>query len=1030
MLNVHPRTSRRRNRLTHAMVAMGAASVLALGALAPNAMAVTELATPEADVIATTAEPVEVAPVDGPTAEPTESVEPGDMTVEPTTPPEPAEPTGEEESSAGDATQEPSTDAVDDLDGALVTEENFADDSGFVIFSDGPDGESAPYVYWSVVDTDGNLVEGATFEFERMGRLVWTGDRDVSDCVAAACNSYDRDTDGGEFLVKGIGGSNNITGTQVQAGDRYRIRPVDPPPGHEWVTSTNWVDSNSRSWVGTGSNQTLDFGKFEVRKLQTAPICTAGYVYGISANGQIQQVAPDGTVTNIGARASDVTSFNGIGIGSDGASVFGYERTNSIRTATIWTYDTATGLWSSTGASINSTNSSRTVDFVAGAVNLQNGLYYLGGFSSNGTVFRVWEYNPATNAITYKGHLNTSSGAGGANNGDLAFDAAGNMFVVRGSGTTTTVFSVTAENLAGASGSTITSSRSASVTTMNNVNGVAFDASGKAFLGSSSQLRSYDMPNWSNSSTVVSSNLNSTDLATCSSPPTITIEKEILGGRVHTDDQFKLTLHQGATLLGDATTTGTETGIQDDRVGPLPTVRGVELSFAETADGTTNLNDYASAYQCTVTYMNGEVDSLAEVNGTSGTITIPATGEAVECVFRNAPLVAGVTIHKDVTDSAGENPEPREGWTVGATTTATTGTATVAPETPTQQTDEDGDASWSIRFGTAADRATVTVAETQQDGYQFESGQCVITHLNGSTATTELTNADATSLTGIGPGDYVECSYVNKPATGQLEIEKAFDVSVPEGSGVTVAFTGTYACVVGTDTVASGTWASTGVGTATLTPAGVLIPVDAECSVTENQPTGSDGLPAASWEWGDYSTDGPVTIEADKIGTITVTNTAAQHLGSVTWNKVDDSDPGTLLSGSEWTIVGPSFPAPGDVVTDCDEATAEECTGLDKDPVAGQFLIVDLEWGDYVLSETKAPAGYFPIPSPIEFTIGAGADLNVELDPVVNDRIDGPALPLTGGLGRDFFTITGLGILVLGLGAVGVTQVRNRREVA
>ena len=47
--------------------------------------------------------------------------------------------------------------------------------------------------------------------------------------------------------------------------------------------------------------------------------------------------------------------------------------------------------------------------------------------------------------------------------------------------------------------------------------------------------------------------------------------------------------------------------------------------------------------------------------------------------------------------------------------------------------------------------------------------------------------------------------------------------------------------------------------------------------------------------------------------------------------------------------------------------------------------------------------------------------------PFVNKRREGPAIPFTGGLGRDAFFIAGGAALLLGLGAVGLSGARRRR---
>ncbi|MBR7513082.1 hypothetical protein KC219_23270, partial [Mycobacterium tuberculosis] len=74
-------------------------------------------------------------------------------------------------------------------------------------------------------------------------------------------------------------------------------------------------------------------------------------------------------------------------------------------------------------------------------------------------------------------------------------------------------------------------------------------------------ITAYDMPGFTNRKLVNSANLGTTDLATCSSPPTITIEKDVVS-RVNTGDQFKLNLNSGSTTLATATTTGSANGVQ------------------------------------------------------------------------------------------------------------------------------------------------------------------------------------------------------------------------------------------------------------------------------------------------------------------------------------------------------------------------------------------------------------------------------------------------------------------------------------
>lgn len=911
--------------------------------------------------------------------------------------------TGESASSSPEATP-----AQDDADAMDETD----DESTIQPMAEGADGGDPPYVYWTVQDTQGNLVPGATFRFERRfqdsrGRWVWVagnGATALADCEASpnSCgnSSLDRDTDGGEFLLPHFqtpGSSFN----RVAAGNNYRVSQGASPAGYDWAvpgTNTQTIgatNGNNATWNNGDGSGTHNFGAFQVVKRQTLPLCEPGYVYALGQTGQLQQIDPSGNVTPIGAAASGVTSFNGLGIGSGGNSVYAYERSGtSVSELTIWKYDIATGVWTSTGTPVNSNTSSRAVLFIAGAVNYDNGRFFVGGFDSDGGLFRLWEYNPATGTTAYKGHINTPGGATGqqaTNNGDIAFDAAGNLFVVRGTGNTTTVFSITKVDLEAASGGStaIPSSQSASVTTMDNVNGVAFDATGKAYLGAASELRSYDMPDWSGRKDVTSNLGTSGDLASCSSPPTIVIEKEVIGGRVNPTDQFKLTLNQGSGLLGDATTSGSAIGVQAQRIGPLPTARGVRLDFAEAGAGTANLGNYASAYQCTVTHRDGSLENLEQVSSTSGSITIPPTGEAVKCVFRNSPLIANVNIHKDVVNTEGEK-EARQGWTVGTRITA--GSATLNPAGTAQATNASGDAAWELRFNNASGRATVDVWEQMQTGYEFVSASCGITSLNGSQRTITLDSTDPQALDNIAPGDRVDCTYTNaeKQNPGSATWSKVDDQQPANLLG-------------------GSEWTITGPGHSEGTVITDCTSEPCEGSLDKDPEPGEFRLEGLVW--GQYTvteTSAPVgyvldptphtftfTVNKDTVATAITPKGSpfvnVPAVGSVRWTKVDSENEQQLLAGSKWEMTGPGEDGPVIEVEDCVVDEGAECSGHDLDPAVGKFLIEGLSIGEYVLTETIAPSGYAPLGESLTFTVGVGegASLEVELPPVKNVRVLG-----------------------------------------
>ena len=899
-----------------------------------------------------------------------------------------------------------------------------------------PDGGNAPYVYWDVKDDEGNLVPGATFKFEYRSSGSWTSGTNaaaIADCSGTCTidtngNSLDRDADGGEFLLEHRATTRN-SGNRLVVTTNYRVSQVSPPAGYQWVVSgsnTKTIGASNSTNATWNRTSTHNFGTFVVKRLETAPKCEAGYVYGVSSGGQLQQIAIDGTWSAMGTAADGVSSFNGLGIGVDGQLIYAYERTNESKTVAMYSYDPQSGVWTSTGDSYN-TNGDFDGSLIAGAVNLSDDTYMFGGFETTDhgryanprytQVFKIWEYDPAaTPRFSYKGYITThedqsdpNAGADGSN-GDMAFDAAGTLYVVRGVGATTTIFSVTPNNLAAANnGSEIPSSESRSFTTMPRVNGVAFDASGKVYLGSSDTVRSYDMPGWTNSTDVITRDYSGTDLASCSSPPTITIEKEVQGGRVNPTDQFTLSLKQGGTTVSEATTAGSATGVQDQRIGPIPTVRNVSLTFSEVAAGTTDLSQYASAYQCTVTYRDDTVENLEQVNGTSGSITIPPTGDAVRCVFRNSPLVANVSVQKQVTDAFGENPTAVSGWTVGAASTATVGTVTQAPSTTTGTTDASGTASWALNFGTNASTATVAVHEEMQDDYVFSRGQCTVTSLSGDSVSTPLITPEVTVLSGVKPGDNVVCTYVNQPAP-QSTLTLVKSVENNHGGSAQVS---DFSLTATPDDGSALSFTSG--ETQEIEPGRYLI-----------GETLRPGYEQVSLACAAGDEDLAVTDSAVEIGTgqdVTCTLTNQDKPGSVTWSKVDDE--GGLLAGAVWTLTGPDQGTEVDI-EDCVATSAASCTGLDKDPAGGQFKAEDLAWGDYILAEKTAPPGYQRTGENLEFAI-AGDALEISLDEIANEQQPGAVLPLTGGLGRDAFLLGGTTLLLLAAGALVIRQRRARR---
>lgn len=154
--------------------------------------------------------------------------------------------------------------------------------------------------------------------------------------------------------------------------------------------------------------------------------------------------------------------------------------------------------------------------------------------------------------------------------------------------------------------------------------------------------------------------------------------------------------------------------------------------------------------------------------------------------------------------------------------------------------------------------------------------------------------------------------------------------------------------------------------------------------------------------------DTEVDESCDPAGIIVETST-------LSWEKVNAGDVSEYLAGSEWSLVrvdenGDPIGAAVEV-TDCIEDAAADCSGPDVNPEPGKFKISGLTAGDYVLTETRAPAGYVLDDTPREITVRGDTAFEV---PIENTQSDVPQLPLTGGMGTFaiFLGAGGAGLLV------------------
>ncbi|WP_373292154.1 hypothetical protein [Microbacterium maritypicum] len=787
---------------------------------------------------------------------------------------------------------------------------------------------------------------------------------------------------------------------------------------------------------------------------QTATLyCDGTFYYGVRANGSVVQVnaASSTAPTQLVGAVTGATDINALGVNGDGTSAIAVDRTGTAAGSAggVVNYSivngslqgTRTAFTGNQGLLLNRAGTALDGTIIAGAVDPLNGRFVIGK-SGVGAV-RLWEYTP--NALNngsrflYLGQVATGTAAG--ENGDISFDAQGNLHIVQTAANSSNVgiFSVTHDSLLAASGGTIPASATTrrALTTapggaLTAVNGMAFSPTGTVYLGNGTTAYQFDPMTWvrvpnSPQATIGTTAPNTaTDLAGCSSPSTLSIEKNVVG-RLNVADQFRLAMSAGSPLVESsvATTTGTATGVQAARIGPTPVQINTSVTISETmATGSLSpLASYTSVYECWA-------DGVRIFTGTekSAAITIPnRLSVGVACTFTNSPApFATVRVSKVVEDWSGGNRTPTPGWTMTTTAVANTGsTVSILPSrNPSQQTGADGSATWQVLFGAAAQRGRVTVAETTQTGFRYQSLVCTV---NGAAAATTITTV-GTQVRGavnvdVAPGAVVDCVYTNRPvATLTLVKNVSFGGAAP--SAWQLAATRNLA------TALPGPSGAGGSGTVN------AVPVSAETPYRLSE----SGGPATYVQVGDWScvtssgTAVPVTGAGDVSLTrgADVTCTVTNATAALTLLK-NVQTPATGFQPSTWNLTATPTVLPG--------LSATTVPGADYATLGNPTSTFNVRPGHtYTLSEALAQSGTRLAYQQLRLeqrqpngtwttvtsqTITAPAAGQSAIYRFVNGPVQPPTLPLTGGPSSDAFLFGGL--MVLGLALALAVWHRRRR---
>ena len=323
-------------------------------------------------------------------------------------------------------------------------------------------------------------------------------------------------------------------------------------------------------------------------------------------------------------------------------------------------------------------DSGKTV--VAGAVEPKSGDFYFGYYSvATGQkqatlhVYRTPGSGAAETAKLLTATITTSVDMTNYwGNGDFAFDANGNLHFVLSSSTKpadwwqpavpgqAVVGSLTAQQLENGKSVRVSSStpQRNPLNETGGFNGLAYLVSGKmvAEQGSSQTLaepgtlKPIGAPQQN-------PNFSLVDLASCASPPTLTLQKNVID-RVENADQFQLELLRGGTVLNEALTSGTKAGIQAERIENVPVEAGAKYRIRETFPAADSAKMYQSALACVQDPAGLKKPlTVTPVQAHEWDVTIPTaagvSGAEVLCTITNDPLHPNLAITKTANPASG-----------------------------------------------------------------------------------------------------------------------------------------------------------------------------------------------------------------------------------------------------------------------------------------------------------------------------------------------------------------------------------------
>lgn len=314
-------------------------------------------------------------------------------------------------------------------------------------------------------------------------------------------------------------------------------------------------------------------------------------------------------------------------------------------------------------------------------------------------------------------------------------------------------------------------------------------------------------------------------------------------------------------------------------------------------------------------------------------------------------------------------------------------------------------------FGDVTPNQEYALSETPKAGFT-EAEQYELEEWSCSADQGQLTfDADAKTVTPK-PGQKVTCTARNRLKSATLTLVKKINVPADAPDWAKKATEKDWSLKANGPTSIEGISGDSAVTNAKIQPGNYTLSETAK-------PAGiTGGLPAAayaeSWECLDAA---GARVEKDPTGafpfaagqTYTCTATNTLRTGGAKWKKTGEGEP---LTGSEWTLTLNGVPG---ATVGVSSATSE-------------FAVENLPVGTYTLHESKVPAGYLAHDD-LQIEIKEGeTNLDHYTAPIDNKKRPVPRLPLTGGLGEDWFVILAGG--AGGIAALLAVAARRRKRSA